>query len=49
MCYVSNRDEDKNYNLNNNKKMNRLASSDKYLMDRNLEKNKLIETVFLMK
>ena len=50
MSYVSLMDEDK-YKENNikNKRINRLSSSDKYLMNRNLEKNKLIETVFLMK
>jgi len=48
MSYVSSRDEDKENNINN-KRINRLSSSDKYLMNRNLEKNKLIETVFLMK
>ena len=48
MSYVSSRDEDKENNINN-KRINRLSSSDKYLLNRNLEKNKLIETVFLMK
>ena len=47
LAYCS-RDEEKNNN-DGKKRMNRLSSSDKYLMDRNLEKNKLIETVFLMK
>ena len=50
MSYVSSRDENKVIENNiNNKRINRLSSSDKYLMNRNLEKNKLIETVFLMK
>ena len=53
MSYVTRDDEsEKRIDYNNNfkkKGMNRLASSDKYLMDRNAEKNKLIETVFLMK
>ena len=52
MYYVTRDDEsEKKFDGNNFKKkgMNRLASSDKYLMERNEEKNKLIETVFLMK
>ena len=52
MSYVTRDDEsEKKFDGNNFKKkgMNRLASSDKYLMERNEEKNKLIETVFLMK
>jgi len=53
MSYVTRDDEsEKKFDYGNNfkkKGMNRLASSDKYLMERNEEKNKLIETVFLMK
>ena len=50
MSYVTRNDEEKNdNNILKKKGMNRLSSSDKYLMDRNMEKNKLIETVFLMK
>ena len=43
MSYVSSSDENKVIENNiNNKRINRLSSSDKYLMNRNLEKNKLI-------
>ena len=48
MSYCSSIDEDKSNNFNT-KNLNRLNSSDRYLINRNTEKNKLIETVFLMK
>jgi hypothetical protein len=48
MSYCSSIDEDKSNNFNT-KNLNRLSSSDRYLINRNTEKNKLIETVFLMK
>ena len=47
MSYVSSNNEEKSNNINK-KGMNRLTSSDRYLLDRNSEKNKLIETFFLM-